>query len=203
MRRFNPALPKIPGVSAKKLARIVADAKEHIVLGLTDSYGDHGEHGDEWGSAWRATEVGRKVQHLSGAVRYEVEAATLLRASNSGSVEVYLEYDHRRYAPQVRLAVTAAVAKAVKGTWPAKAWFGWIQGDATVKKVGDTFESTGDARLFNRAGVEGAIAQWSDVHGGKYPVTMRVSSVRLRKDGVLRVKASLKLAKKPQRNPRW
>jgi hypothetical protein len=185
------ALPKIPGVSARKLAEIVDKAKQEVVLGLTDSYGGHGEHGEEWGSEWRVTELGKPIVYRSGERGYhEVAEATFIAAQNSGSVEVHVEYG-RRLTPETRLEVAGAVAKAVRGTWPAKAWFGWIGDYTSVKKVGEVFEFTGDARPFYRAGVEGAIKRFDGVEGGEYPVTMRVSSVSIRKDGSLRVKASL------------
>ena len=185
------ALPKIPGVSAWKLAEIVDLAKEEIVLGLTDSYGDHGEHGEEWGSQWRATEVGREIRYRSGAVRYQVTKATFLSAYNGESVvEVHPAWSFR-LDPNTRRAISNVIAKEVRGSWSAKAWFGWIQEYADVDQVGDVFYSTGDARPFNRAGVEGAIKHFDGVYGGEYPVKMRISSLNIREDGTLRVKATL------------
>ena len=184
------SLPKIPGVSARRLLEIVEAAKEEVVLSLTDSYGGHGEHGEEWGSTWKATQVGGQVHYRSGAVRYRVTAATLVSAENSASIEIWPNYG-RRIKPEQETAIAHAVAAALKGTWPAKAWFGWIEDYSDVDKVGDEFESTGDARPFYRAGVEGAIKSIRGVHGGEYPVKVRVSRVSIRKDGSLRLAVAL------------
>ena len=187
------AIPKIPGVSARRLAAMIADAREQIVLGLTDSYGGHGEAGSEWVSEWKATAIDDvPIRYRnSDAVRYRVREAVLVSAENSASFVIHPSYG-RRTKPELIPAISGAIASAIRGSWEGRAWFAWYGPYSDVSRVGETFESTGDARPFERAGVEGAIINYPDVHGGEYPVRIRVSRVGFHVAGSMRVTARLR-----------
>jgi hypothetical protein len=185
------ALPKVPGISPRFLAEMVEKAKLNVVGGLTDSYGNYGELGSEWVAEWKATAIGGRDHHVHGEY-YKVEEATFVGAYNSGSLEVWDHWDKitPRHHKSADLDMAASVvAQAIKGTWRASAWFGWTENLASVEKVGDTFDSTGDTRAFERATVEGA-ASWPGVHAAEYPITVKVQRVSIRKDGSFRVTAS-------------
>ena len=187
------ALPKVPGISPSFLFQMVTKAKHAIVESLTDSYGSYGDLGSQWFAEWKATEIGSQDPYVHGTY-FTVKKASLVRASNDGSFPITDHWDkitprHRKSA-DLDLAAQA-VAQALKGSWPASAWFGWTEEFGSVQKVGDLFESTGEARVFERMTVEGA-ASVAGVHAAEYPIRVTVKRVTIRKDGTFRVTAGFK-----------
>jgi hypothetical protein len=183
------SLPKIPGVSAKRLQKMVDELKADIVLYATDAY-----HEATWVASWRITE-GEAMTYRGGEPGFEVTGAVFVGA-HGGMDEPMISGVGRFRPKEIRDGlpdlVGPAVAKAVSGKWTASASFGWEEGTAaahysSASKVGDLFDSESDS--FHRWGVEATAKTDPSVHAVKVPITMKVRASYRKRDGSIRVVA--------------
>jgi hypothetical protein len=170
------ALPKVPGLSAKRLQMLVEDCKKEIVEHSTNDY--YGKA--RWAAEWIVEET-REVPTRSG-LGHQVLRARFEEAWGETDDPIQWEIPYKfKIKPAVLAAALPVITKAVSGTWTAGAWFGWKPGYFTTSdelKVGDLMESTSDEF---RHGAESAQGEhWAEVI--KVQTKFKVRA-RARKDG--------------------
>lgn len=177
------ALPKIPGMSARRLQQHVDGTKNAIALSALDPY-----HMAEWTATWRIA-AGEPATYR-GQPAFDVTDAEFVSAWGDldEPVEIGFRYgSFRRKDIESGLADLAgqAVAKAVSGTWVATGTFGWTPGTeeawfSSATKIGDTFEVSSDA-------FEGGMRRAQTV---QVPVKLKVRASYRKRDGTIRARVS-------------
>ena len=158
-RSRTAGLPKIPGLSAARFSKLVAELRQHILETATDAY-----QGAEWTSEWR-------VKSTEPMVLSFVDA----HGESDGPEETSWGWG-LRLNPETLNDSGRAAAKAVSGTWKATVVLGWKHEymDSDLQ-VGDIHYEHSDA--FYRGG---------NKHGAvevkKVPITMKVRASYRKRD---------------------
>lgn len=197
-------LVKVPGVSMAKLQAALESLKRDAVMYGTDPY--YGRC--YWLAKWRITkgtasdqafrdrDDAMKVKTEPG---FEVEDAALVSVAGGSDEAIFWSPDHSDRALIKNMAIAGPMlAKAVSGSWNAEAVFAYEAPGLSIdrlhgpKKVGDTFESESDARVFERFGTEGAIKHVHGIKGVRAPITMKVRASYRKSDGSIRITSTFK-----------